>query len=170
MQWRGAGFLRWDISVICPIVVLKLALTVFSSLCSYFRTLWSTRQIFFRYFEKIFGSWSKKTRCGGKYQVAAIHQYRNLKTAVCLPETFAASTSNPVCTDCCISTSLPFELPSSAQTRTFCSLSLTPFVFVRKPEHLTMWRQFILNRHTASYASFLVTPPLMRPSLIVYVF
>ena len=35
---RALGFFRWDISVICPIIVLKLAATVFTSLP--FRTLW----------------------------------------------------------------------------------------------------------------------------------
>jgi len=49
---------RWDISVICLVIVLKLAVTMLTSL--YFRTLWSNWLNFFRSFQKNFGLWPKK--------------------------------------------------------------------------------------------------------------
>jgi len=47
----------WDISVICPIVVLKLDVTVFISV--YFQTLWLNWLNFFQ--SQKFGPWLKKT-------------------------------------------------------------------------------------------------------------
>jgi len=54
-------FFRWDISVICLTVVLKLAVTVFTSL--YFQTFWPKLLNFFQPFRKHFGLWPKKTGC-----------------------------------------------------------------------------------------------------------
>jgi len=53
-------FFRLDISVICPVILLKLAVTVFTS--PYFRILWPSWLNFFRSFEKKFGLWLKNNR------------------------------------------------------------------------------------------------------------
>jgi len=55
---RSGLFFRWDISVICPIIALKLAVTVFTSL--YFRTSWPNWLIFFRSFKNKFRLRTKK--------------------------------------------------------------------------------------------------------------
>jgi len=46
----SAGFFRWEISVICPIILLKLAVTVFTSL--YFWALWPNWLNIFRSFQR----------------------------------------------------------------------------------------------------------------------
>jgi len=51
-------FFRWDISVICPVIVLKLAVTVFTDVP--FRTLWPNRLI--RSFQRTFSLWPNKKR------------------------------------------------------------------------------------------------------------
>ena len=53
-------FFRWDISVICLIVVLKLAVTVCIAL--YFEKLWPNWLNFFRSFKKNFSLWPKIDR------------------------------------------------------------------------------------------------------------
>jgi len=53
---RTSLFFHWNISIICPIIVLKLVATVFTSL--YFRTLRPKTLNFFRPFKKI-GLWLK---------------------------------------------------------------------------------------------------------------
>ena len=49
---------RWDISVICPRVALKLA--VKACIGQYFQTLWTNGLNFFRSFEKKIGPWPKE--------------------------------------------------------------------------------------------------------------
>jgi len=51
-------FGHWNISVICLTVILKLASTVFFSLC--FQTFWPKWLTFFRSFQNHFGLWPKK--------------------------------------------------------------------------------------------------------------
>ena len=53
-------FFRWNISVICLTVVLKLAIAVFISL--YFQTFWPNWLNFVRPFQNIFGLWRKNTQ------------------------------------------------------------------------------------------------------------
>ena len=52
-------FFRRDVSVICLIILLKLAVTVFTSL--YFRMLWPNWKFFFDHFKRKFGLWRKMT-------------------------------------------------------------------------------------------------------------
>jgi len=58
LLWFYAAFFRRDISVISPMLVLKLATTVFTSLP--FQTLWPNWLNFFRSFKKNFGPWLNK--------------------------------------------------------------------------------------------------------------
>ena len=60
--WFGFGarrFFRWHIPVICPIIVLKLALTVFTS--SYLRTKWPNWLNYFSLNKKNMVLWPKNT-------------------------------------------------------------------------------------------------------------
>jgi len=68
VAWHRSArlFFRWDISVICPEIVLKLAVTVFTSLP--FRKLWPNRLHLFSVIKKKFGQWPKNT--GSRYQEA----------------------------------------------------------------------------------------------------
>ena len=52
---RFCFFFRWNISVICLTVLLKLAMKVYFSPC--FQTFWSKWLNFFRSFQKRFGVW-----------------------------------------------------------------------------------------------------------------
>ena len=52
-------FFHWDISVVCRVIVLKLAVTVFTSLPC--RTLWPNWLNYFQSFKKI-GLWAKTTQ------------------------------------------------------------------------------------------------------------
>ena len=55
LQTSGILFFRCDISVICPVIVLKLAVAAFTSLP--FQILWRNWLNFFRSFQNRFGLW-----------------------------------------------------------------------------------------------------------------
>jgi len=71
-------FFRWNISVVCLTVVLKLAIKVFFSL--YFETFWPKWLCFFRPFQKRFGLWPKKNRCGPDMGHVENHSFKESDT------------------------------------------------------------------------------------------
>jgi len=66
LMWQ---FGHWNVSVICPTVVLKLAITAFFSL--YFQTFWPKWLNFFQSFQNHFHLSLKKTQmqCGGSQNI-----------------------------------------------------------------------------------------------------
>jgi len=82
----GCFFFRWDISVICRIIVLNLALKVFTSL--YFRTSWPNwHNCFFGHLRKIRSTTEKKT----SFRVPFIHatsHWRQVSLHITRPRLF----------------------------------------------------------------------------------
>ena len=77
-------FLRWEVSVICPVIVLKLAVTVFTS--PYFRTSWLNSVTFFSHFRNISVCDQKMTVRKPSLQANATMHY--IYFNVCAPSVF----------------------------------------------------------------------------------
>ena len=91
-------FFRWGISVICPVTVLKLAVTIFTKL--YFRTLWYNRAHCW------IGHWYNKAHCwighwyNRKEHIVAVSLSVTLLTALPCPKLDHIEYSMPVISKC----------------------------------------------------------------------